>query len=841
MSQVTRFLFLSKIMILSLYFLFQIYCACVSAGWSAVPTITDSAGLARANSSATSTFQGVVYIFGGESSYGFLDDLWKFDQTSQRWLSIPKSLSGVGGSLIWPAARSQHTLTFAFNEKGERNLVLIGGYSTRASTDNFKCDVWVYSMQANSWTQIPVDNAAPWPISRYNHAVFAKNLDIYMFGGRLTYGGQSSDLWKLDSAFKWTRIPVTSGTGTQPREGHTFNLINSLFGVIYGGNSNGVVMSDISLINLITGQVLSLSVNAQFLTSISRTDHVSAVIQNKLVVFGGRGSWGSSLSDLCIFDFGTSAWVSCTATNDPRSRMGSSAAALGLNSILVMHGVTDNPTNGDSPFLGDVWTYELDVATSSSVLTATFSPSDPIASKQPDTSTSRAVSSAALHNVSAPPSPKEVSSLARVAVASPSRNFASISQSISQSPSQVPSPQVPSQSRQIWNNVLSSVALPPSPLSIKYLLNFYDSSLATTEMSESTKDPIRDLGITTSIVFAPSISTKVNAPVSSQVKAGNTSISFLNSALLKIKNLYLVIMLVTLACGLAYAFIRYKKKRRDRKLQKQDAEDASPGRTDMISTVYSEASMSMRTINGDSNEAETDASVAAVVLRDFKQMTLGKDFEVGDLIVQGEYGQVSRAKAKNPQLKQYGEIIVVKEVSDPSQLAAQSFSQELLVIHTLGKNANIITFLGFSQEPKMILTRLYAGSLHGYMKNPRRRKDKTSFHRIFLGISSGLRHIHSRDVVHLDIRPENIMMDLLPAENYHVAVIGDFGLAQIIKPGMQVSIPRIRTSAIRYAAPEFLVENRKHEKAATKVINGRDVYSFGTVIYEVLNWKRPWN
>eukprot|EP00158_Paraphelidium_tribonemae_P007693 Partr_v1_DN28330_c0_g1_i1_m78475 putative Kelch domain containing len=822
-------------MILSLYLLFQIYCARVSAGWSAVSTITDSAGLARANSSATSTLQGVVSIFGGESNYGFLDDLWKFDQTSQRWLSIPKSLSGVGGSLIWPAARSQHTLTFAFNEKGERNLVLIGGYSTRASTDNFKCDVWVYSMQANSWTQISVDNTTPWPFSRYNHAAFAKNIDIYIFGGRLTNGGQVSELWKLDSAFKWTRIPVTSGTSTQPvsgRDGHTFNSMSSSFGVIFGGNSNGVVMNDISTINLATGQVYSISVSAPSLTVISRTDHVSAVIQNKLVVFGGRGSRGNSLSDLCIFDFATSSWVSCAATNDPRSRMGSSAAALGLNSILVMHGVTDNPTNGESPYLGDVWTYELDVATSSSVLTATYSPSDSIASNQLDTSTSRAVSSAALHNVPAPPSPKEVSSLARVAIASPSRIFASISQSPSQAPSQ---------SRQIWNNVLSSVAPPPSPVSVDYLLNFYDSSQATTEVSESTKDPMRNPGITKSIVFAPSISTKINAPVSSQVKAGNTSISFLNSALFKIKNLYLVIMLVILACGLAFAFIRYRKKRRDRKLQKQDAEDASPGRTDMISTVYSEASMSMRTINGDLNEAETDAFVAAVVLRDFKQMIPGKDFEVGDLIVQGEYGQVSRAKAKNPQLKQYGEIIVVKEVSDPSQLAAQSFSQELLVIHTLGKNANIITFLGFSQEPKMILTRLYAGSLHGYMKNPRRRKDKTSFHRIFLGISSGLRHIHSRDVVHLDIRPENIMMDLLPAENYHVAVIGDFGLAQIIKPGMQVSIPRIRTSAIRYAAPEFLVENRKHEKAATKVINGRDVYSFGTVIYEVLNWKRPWN
>ncbi len=99
--------------------------------------------------------------------------------------------------------------------------------------------------------------------------------------------------------------------------------------------------------------------------------------------------------------------------------------------------------------------------------------------------------------------------------------------------------------------------------------------------------------------------------------------------------------------------------------------------------------------------------------------------------------------------------------------------------------------------------------------------------RLVADVAEALHYAHGRGIVHRDIKPANLLL----ASDGKLCVT-DFGLAQVAQePGMTVSGSFLGTPA--YMSPEQIAVGR------IKVDHRTDIYSLGTVLYEMLTLERP--
>ena len=97
--------------------------------------------------------------------------------------------------------------------------------------------------------------------------------------------------------------------------------------------------------------------------------------------------------------------------------------------------------------------------------------------------------------------------------------------------------------------------------------------------------------------------------------------------------------------------------------------------------------------------------------------------------------------------------------------------------------------------------------------------------KIVLGIAAGMRYLHSLDIIHRDLKSENILLD----ENFE-AKIGDFGLSKVTQ-GVDPKSNTQRLGTPLYMAPE-LFQNAPYDHKI-------DVYAFAMLTFEIVTTINP--
>ena len=96
---------------------------------------------------------------------------------------------------------------------------------------------------------------------------------------------------------------------------------------------------------------------------------------------------------------------------------------------------------------------------------------------------------------------------------------------------------------------------------------------------------------------------------------------------------------------------------------------------------------------------------------------------------------------------------------------------------------------------------------------------------IIFGIASAMKYLHSKSIMHGNLKPSNILLDA----NYYPKIF-DFYNSFDEKNSSKFPISSNNQSPI-YTAPEFYWEN--------EITKSGDVFSFGMIVYEIISNKKP--
>jgi serine/threonine-protein kinase len=161
--------------------------------------------------------------------------------------------------------------------------------------------------------------------------------------------------------------------------------------------------------------------------------------------------------------------------------------------------------------------------------------------------------------------------------------------------------------------------------------------------------------------------------------------------------------------------------------------------------------------------------------------------------------------------------------SDPDSSAR--FLREAQVAGSLA-HENIMSVYDFGEEqgrPFMVMEFLRGEDLRSAMRNART-GDLANRLRIALQVARALEYIHSRGIIHRDVKPENIHI----SETGAVKLV-DFGIAKTQE--LSLTSPGITMGTPYYMAPE--------QVTGRDVTYLADVYAFGILLYELLTGIRP--
>lgn len=201
-----------------------------------------------------------------------------------------------------------------------------------------------------------------------------------------------------------------------------------------------------------------------------------------------------------------------------------------------------------------------------------------------------------------------------------------------------------------------------------------------------------------------------------------------------------------------------------------------------------------------------------------RECTQGFSKKIGE----GGFGSVFEGK--------FGEERVTVKRLEGARQGKKEFLAEVETIGSI-EHINLVRLIGFCAEKSerlLVYEYMLRGSLDRwiYYCHNNVPLDWCTRCKIILHVAKGLCYLHEdcrRKIVHLDIKPQNILLDC----NFN-AKVADFGLCKLIDRDQSKVVTMMRGTP-GYLAPEWLT-SRITEKV--------DVYSFGVVIMEIVSGRK---
>lgn len=199
---------------------------------------------------------------------------------------------------------------------------------------------------------------------------------------------------------------------------------------------------------------------------------------------------------------------------------------------------------------------------------------------------------------------------------------------------------------------------------------------------------------------------------------------------------------------------------------------------------------------------------------------------VGNYIIQSKIGSGSYAQVYKGINKINNEIYAIKVISKDKlgndERLYHNLESEIRIMRDY-IHINVVRLfenLTSGRNIYLILEYCPGGDLNKFIRKLNHLNDNVSRH-FFIQLVNGLMFLHSKNVIHRDIKPQNIL--LMEANVNTIIKIADFGFAKHITEATMAQTP---CGTPLYMAPEIFQMKEYDEKA--------DVWSLGCVFYEML-------
>ncbi|MCO5577545.1 hypothetical protein L7F22_031376 [Adiantum nelumboides] len=243
----------------------------------------------------------------------------------------------------------------------------------------------------------------------------------------------------------------------------------------------------------------------------------------------------------------------------------------------------------------------------------------------------------------------------------------------------------------------------------------------------------------------------------------------------------------------------------------------------------------------DTFQSAADMSMNPAAAAEYEAITRGlqiirhSDLEELRELGSGTFGTVYHGKWRGTDvaIKRIKSSCFTGRPTERERLIAD-FWREAYILGQL-HHPNVVAFYGVVPDgPGGTLATVTEYMVNGSLKQALQKKDRTLDRRkrllIAMDVAFGMEYLHGKNVVHFDIKCENLLVNLRDLQR-PICKVGDLGLSKVkqqtmVSGGVRGTLP--------WMAPELL--NGSSSLVSEKV----DVFSFGIVLWELLTGEEPY-